>query len=323
MKLSGDKLSCVRGGRTLFADLSFGVAAGQALLVMGPNGAGKTTLLRTIAGLLHPAAGRVFMEGGDPDETLSEQCHYVGHPNAIKSSLTVAENAAFWCRFLGNGGADRGCARDIRLGCFERHSRGLPVRRPEAAAGSCAAAACRSSALAAGRADRLARSGGARRRLTDAVERASAARRHGGGGDARAAGLRQRARAASRPDGRRPHERILGAVCRDLASPGGRAAPSASRWASTWWLWRCCRWASGRTSICCPASRRACCGWRCCWRRCCRSAACSRRTGGRLARGAGDRSAAARSGRRRQEPRALAHDRRALDGSGAGAWACC
>ena len=107
MKLSGDKLSCVRGGRTLFADLSFGVAAGQALLVMGPNGAGKTTLLRTIAGLLHPAAGRVFMEGGAPDETLSEQCHYVGHPNAIKTSLTVAENAAFWSRFLGNGGADQ------------------------------------------------------------------------------------------------------------------------------------------------------------------------------------------------------------------------
>ena len=115
MKLSGDKLSSVRGGRTLFADLSFGVAAGQALLVMGPNGAGKTTLLRTIAGLLHPAAGRVFMEGGAPDETLSEQCHYVGHPNAIKTSLTVAENAAFWSRFLGNGGADQAALETFGL----------------------------------------------------------------------------------------------------------------------------------------------------------------------------------------------------------------
>ena len=44
MKLIGDKLSSVRGGRTLFAELSFAVAAGEALLVMGPNGAGKTTL---------------------------------------------------------------------------------------------------------------------------------------------------------------------------------------------------------------------------------------------------------------------------------------
>jgi heme exporter protein A len=103
MRLVGDKLSSVRGGRTLFADLSFGVAAGEALLVMGPNGAGKTTLLRTIAGLLHPATGRIFMEGGAVDRTLSEQCHYLGHSNAIKTSLTVAENAAFWSRFLGNG----------------------------------------------------------------------------------------------------------------------------------------------------------------------------------------------------------------------------
>ena len=105
MKLIGDKLCSVRGGRTLFADLSFGVAAGEALLVMGPNGAGKTTLLRTIAGLLRPAAGRVFLDGGTPDHALSELCHNVGHLNAVKASLTVAENAAFWRRFLGGTGA--------------------------------------------------------------------------------------------------------------------------------------------------------------------------------------------------------------------------
>ena len=103
MKLSGDKLSSVRGGRTLFADLSFCVAAGEALLVMGPNGAGKTTLLRTIAGLLQPATGRVVMQGGAADQALSEQCHYVGHSNAVKTGLTVAENAGFWSRFLGTG----------------------------------------------------------------------------------------------------------------------------------------------------------------------------------------------------------------------------
>lgn len=103
MKLSGDKLSSVRGGRTLFADLSFAVTAGEALLVMGPNGAGKTTLLRTIAGLLQPVTGRVVMEGGASDQALGEQCHYVGHSNAVKTGLTVAENAGFWNRFLGNG----------------------------------------------------------------------------------------------------------------------------------------------------------------------------------------------------------------------------
>ena len=101
MKLVGDKLSSVRGSRTLFADLSFDVSAGQSLLVSGPNGAGKTTLLRTIAGFLRPHAGSVALEEGQPDHTLSEQCHYVGHLNAVKASLTVAENAGFWSAFLG------------------------------------------------------------------------------------------------------------------------------------------------------------------------------------------------------------------------------
>ena len=101
MKLVADRLSSIRGGRTLFSELSFAVEAGEALLLLGPNGAGKTTLIRTIAGLLGPAAGAIRIDGGDAERSVGEQCHYVGHLNALKSSLTVEENAAFWCRFLG------------------------------------------------------------------------------------------------------------------------------------------------------------------------------------------------------------------------------
>jgi len=106
MKLISDALTSIRGGRTLFSRLSFAVGGGEALLLTGPNGAGKTTLIRTIAGLLGPAAGSIRLEGGSAERSVGEQCHYVGHLNAIKSSLTVEENAAFWCRFLG-GGAER------------------------------------------------------------------------------------------------------------------------------------------------------------------------------------------------------------------------
>ncbi len=106
MKLIADGLACSRGGRRLFSGLSFTVAAGETLLLTGPNGAGKTTLIRTLAGLLQPAGGSIRIEGGTPDGSVGEQCHYVGHLNAIKSSLSVEANAAFWCRFLG-GGRDR------------------------------------------------------------------------------------------------------------------------------------------------------------------------------------------------------------------------
>jgi heme exporter protein A len=101
MKLIADGLTSIRGGRSLFAELSFALDGGETLLLLGPNGAGKTTLIRTIAGLLGPASGSIHIEGGDADRSVGEQCHYVGHLNALKSSLTVEENATFWCRFLG------------------------------------------------------------------------------------------------------------------------------------------------------------------------------------------------------------------------------
>ena len=106
MKLFAEQLCARRGGRILFAGLSFAVEAGGALLVTGPNGAGKTTLLRTLAGFLPPEAGEIRLEGGAAEASIAEQCHYVGHANAVKPSLTVAENAVFWCGFLG-GAPDR------------------------------------------------------------------------------------------------------------------------------------------------------------------------------------------------------------------------
>ncbi|MFJ1461502.1 ABC transporter ATP-binding protein [Nocardia sp. N2S4-5] len=42
--------------------MSFAVEAGEIIGVVGPNGSGKTTLLRTLAGLLRPQQGQVFVE---------------------------------------------------------------------------------------------------------------------------------------------------------------------------------------------------------------------------------------------------------------------
>jgi branched-chain amino acid transport system ATP-binding protein len=41
------------------------VAAGEAVTIIGANGAGKTTLLKTVAGLIRPTSGRIFLEGKD------------------------------------------------------------------------------------------------------------------------------------------------------------------------------------------------------------------------------------------------------------------
>jgi len=113
MRLSGSDLVCVRGGRTVFGNLSFVVGAGEALIVTGPNGAGKSSLLRLVAGLLRPLAGRIDLVGGDPDLTIAEQAHYVGHQDAQKPSLSVGENLAFWTDWLGDRACDAGTALAI------------------------------------------------------------------------------------------------------------------------------------------------------------------------------------------------------------------
>jgi heme exporter protein A len=96
-------LACYRGGRQVFSGLEFGLAAGQLMEVRGPNGTGKSSLLRMIAGLNEPSAGSLSFDGGDKDKTLGQQAHYIAHQDAIKPALTVAENLAFWQRYLGGG----------------------------------------------------------------------------------------------------------------------------------------------------------------------------------------------------------------------------
>jgi len=96
MALDVEDLSVSRGGAVVLAGVGFTLAAGSALLLRGPNGIGKTTLLRSIAGLQPVAAGRV----------RAVDLTYAGHADGIKSTLTVAENLAFWAAVHGGGEID-------------------------------------------------------------------------------------------------------------------------------------------------------------------------------------------------------------------------
>ncbi|WP_136645948.1 heme ABC exporter ATP-binding protein CcmA [Tabrizicola sp. YIM 78059] len=93
-------LAVARGGVTVLQGLGFAVAPGEALILRGPNGSGKTTLLRTLAGLQPPTAGEIDLA----PETIA----YAAHADGLKSTLTVAENLAFWAAIY--GGPDIGPA---------------------------------------------------------------------------------------------------------------------------------------------------------------------------------------------------------------------
>jgi heme exporter protein A len=71
------------------------------LAVTGRNGAGKSSLLRIVGGFIRPAGGRLWLDGGDPELSIGEQAHYLGHQDAVKPSLSVAENLLFWTAFFG------------------------------------------------------------------------------------------------------------------------------------------------------------------------------------------------------------------------------
>lgn len=99
-------IACLRGERLLFSGLDLDLPAGGAVLLTGPNGAGKSSLLRLIAGLLPPFQG-TFLWDGTPtepdDDAHRRRLIFVGHQDALKPALTVAETLRFWVDLHGPG----------------------------------------------------------------------------------------------------------------------------------------------------------------------------------------------------------------------------
>lgn len=90
-------LAARRGGRIVFADLSFSLAAGGALRITGPNGVGKSTLLRLCAGLLAPAAGTIAFDPPPGRPALG----YLAEAAALDGERPLAQALGFWARMDG------------------------------------------------------------------------------------------------------------------------------------------------------------------------------------------------------------------------------
>ena len=116
MSLAFRRVACDRGGRRLFDDVSFALAAGEAAVVAGPNGVGKSSLIRIAAGLLPPAEGAV---------TATGRIALLAEAAALDAERTVSEGLAFWAALDGADAAAVAQALDaVELAALA----GVPVR---------------------------------------------------------------------------------------------------------------------------------------------------------------------------------------------------
>lgn len=60
-----DRLTLTAGARRLVRDVSLTAHPGEVIGLVGPNGSGKSSLLRAVYRVLHPAEGRVRINGAD------------------------------------------------------------------------------------------------------------------------------------------------------------------------------------------------------------------------------------------------------------------
>ena len=89
--LQVDNLTCRVGDRTLFEDISFGIAEGQRVGLIAKNGTGKSSLLNIIAGKEEPEEGSVIFRRDLKVAYLEQTPHY-------PEGLTVMEACLWQCK---------------------------------------------------------------------------------------------------------------------------------------------------------------------------------------------------------------------------------
>ena len=84
-------------------NISFTIEPGHLVTLLGPSGCGKTTTLRMIAGLAHPASGRIMIGGKDVTSlpATDRDVSMVFQSYALFPHMSVAENVAYGLKASG------------------------------------------------------------------------------------------------------------------------------------------------------------------------------------------------------------------------------
>jgi ribose transport system ATP-binding protein len=84
-------------GNVVLSDVSLSASAGEVHALVGENGAGKSTLMKILAGVYHPDAGEIVIEGSTvrfarPADALATGIAMIYQELSLAPHLTVAEN---------------------------------------------------------------------------------------------------------------------------------------------------------------------------------------------------------------------------------------
>ena len=125
----GKQVETGRSRLTILDDVSFEIAAGEAVAILGASGSGKTTLLGLLAGLDLPSAGQVLIDGIDlaaldEDGRASLRRRMVGfvfQSFQLLPALTALENVMLPMELAGSSSARESALSLLtRVGLAER-----------------------------------------------------------------------------------------------------------------------------------------------------------------------------------------------------------
>ena len=91
------KRICKSLGSLAIKDVSFEVQPGQYFVLLGASGVGKSVLLETIAGLIRPDAGQIFLDGKDisHERIQKRKIALVFQNGVLFPNMTVYNNIAY------------------------------------------------------------------------------------------------------------------------------------------------------------------------------------------------------------------------------------
>lgn len=129
---SGENLTCIRGQRVVFQNISFSVGNGDILHLAGANGSGKSSLLRIMSGVLPLAEGDIFWAGRaflmDGQEEHCKRFSFLPPDDrSLKLLETTNENLQFWAGFNGLDDVDNKCANALEKVDMQKF-KNTPVR---------------------------------------------------------------------------------------------------------------------------------------------------------------------------------------------------